>query len=227
MTRARRPCSFPGCPNDHVARDLCGAHWKQRYERGQQLKPLRVWEPQGRRLESMFTRTDGCWEWTGRKNAGGYGMICWNKRETPAHRVVYEQEVGPIPAGLVIDHLCRVRHCMNPAHMEIVTIGQNTLRGVGPSAVNARSTHCKRGHPFDEANTIHRSDGGRRCRTCKWMLRVRRANERDRARKNASAPGECSCVDTCREGGSIGRCGLAPRSVLQARVMRLERAQIP
>lgn len=80
---------------------------------------------------------------------------------------------GPIGAGMVIDHLCRNRACVNPGHLEVVTVRVNTLRGHTIQATNANKTHCKRGHPFDEANTRwikHTRKSGvfleRRCRTC-------------------------------------------------------------
>jgi hypothetical protein len=87
-----------------------------------------------------------------------------------AHRVIYEYLVGPIPDGLSIDHLCRVRHCVNPAHLEPVTHRENVLRGQAPTAVNGRKTRCKRGHEFNR--TVR---NGRRCYTCHlYLSRVRR-----------------------------------------------------
>jgi hypothetical protein len=85
----------------------------------------------------------GCHVWQGRKNAKGYGQV---GRHGLAHRVAYEAACGPIPDGLVIDHLCRNRACCNPAHMEPVTPGENVRRGNCPPMVNARKTHCKSGH---------------------------------------------------------------------------------
>jgi hypothetical protein len=109
----------------------------------------------------------GCWHWTGGKDRGGYGDF----RNTVgahvrAHRYAYESLVGPIPDGLQIDHLCRVRHCVNPSHLEPVTARVNTLRSKAPSARNAAKTECKRGHPFDHLNTAFQSDGRRSCRAC-------------------------------------------------------------
>jgi len=96
---------------------------------------------------------DGCWEWDGRKNIGGYGMVHWKGKRPVVHRVAYELLVGPIPDGLTLDHLCRNPGCCNPAHLEPVTMRENILRGTQIAAQNAAKTHCKRGHPFDEANT--------------------------------------------------------------------------
>ena len=83
------------------------------------------------------------------------------------HRFVYERLVGKIPEGLQIDHLCRVRHCANPAHMEAVTQRENILRGMSPAAENARKTHCPQGHPYEGENLFTYNQGRfRRCRAC-------------------------------------------------------------
>lgn len=104
----------------------------------------------------------GCWEWTGTRNKKGYGKYAHHL----AHRLVYEEEVGPIPAGLELDHLCRSPACVNPAHLEPVSHRENLLRGDTIAARNAAKTHCVRGHPFDDRNTRTRPDGSRECRTC-------------------------------------------------------------
>ena len=109
----------------------------------------------------------GCWLWMGSHDPKGYGRIIINRRRVPLHRVVFEQLYGPIPEGKQIDHLCRVKSCINPNHLEIVESRTNTLRGIGPTALNAQKTHCHHGHPFDLANTIFRRTGGRRCRQCR------------------------------------------------------------
>ncbi len=84
-----------------------------------------------------------------------------------AHRWAFEQFKGPIADGLQIDHLCRVRHCVNPDHLEAVSQRANILRGEATSAQRARQTHCKRGHRFDLANTYIRPAGHRNCRACR------------------------------------------------------------
>lgn len=127
----------------------------------------------------------GCWLWTGTILARGYGQF-WvgpghRGLRVRAHRFAYEMLVGPIPDGLVIDHLCRVPLCVNPAHMEPVTGRVNIRRGIGPSAVNARKTHCHRGHPFTPANTLLYR-GSRCCRAC-----MRAASQRARDRRRAQA----------------------------------------
>lgn len=95
------------------------------------------WKNRGLPVEQRFwmkvDRTDTCWLWTASKTRNGYGMfgvsIDGKVTTSPAHRWAYEMLVGPIPTGLQIDHLCRVRHCVNPAHLEPVTGTQNIRRG--------------------------------------------------------------------------------------------------
>lgn len=129
----------------------------------------------------------GCWLWQKYKNIYGYGMLCEggrNGRMLWAHRVSYEFHCGPIGAGLEIDHLCRIRACVNPAHLEPVTHRTNILRGEAPSANCARQASCIRGHPFDERNTGRNKNGGRYCRACARDKR-REFRARNRERYNA------------------------------------------
>lgn len=110
----------------------------------------------------------GCWLWGGTYGYFGYGVFKYSgQKSRPAHRVVYEILRGEIQPGLHLDHLCRNHACVNPDHLEPVTSRVNTLRGVGPSAVNAKKTHCKNGHEFTPENTMF-VDGGRAraCRKC-------------------------------------------------------------
>jgi hypothetical protein len=126
-------------------------------------------------FERVEEQADGCWNWTATEQSWGtrgYGRthIRGNRGVRKlAHRFVYEILVGEIPEGLVLDHLCRNRLCVNPAHLEPVTNRENILRGDGITARQARQTHCKRGHPFDEQNTrryIWLGTERRSCRAC-------------------------------------------------------------
>lgn len=112
---------------------------------------------------------DGCWIWQGRIYDNGYGNFGLNKKYTTAHRFSYQHFKGKIPKGKVIDHLCRNKTCVNPEHLEAVSIKENVLRGSGIAAKNAKKTHCKRGHEFTPQNTysyVKNQGIGRTCREC-------------------------------------------------------------
>lgn len=122
---------------------------------------------------SRVDKSEDCWIWSAGKDGNGYGVAIVGSRSdgtyrhVKAHRLSYELTVGQIPDGLQVDHLCRVRACVNPAHLEPVTQRENILRGEGASAKAARQTHCKRGHPLSGDNLMHRADANRReCLTC-------------------------------------------------------------
>ena len=103
----------------------CGQPTKRRFAPGHNKRGYRL-DPKDTYIVDPDT---GCWNWSRAMNRGGYGKIRSNKRDMPAHRWVYEQLIGPIPEGLTLDHLCRNRRCVNPAHLEPVTIRENTRRG--------------------------------------------------------------------------------------------------
>lgn len=105
-----------------------------------------------------------CWEWTGSVNWAGYGRTRRFNKLCSAHRVAWEILIGPIPKGLVIDHLCRNRKCVNPDHLEPVTQRVNTKRG--GAGRHDRPDECPRGHKFTSQNTLTRKGGGRLCRVC-------------------------------------------------------------
>lgn len=138
-------------------------------------------------LDRLWARTEisatGCWIWTGSTSCG-YGQIQIDRRNYRAHRVGYELLIGPIPEGLQIDHLCRVRRCWNPDHLEPVTIRENVLRGEGITARAARQTHCIHGHELTPENIASRPGDPRRrdCLTC--------ANERARRYRAAKRGAE-------------------------------------
>lgn len=111
----------------------------------------------------------GCWLWTGATNPRGYGHMGGSDRQTVyVHRVAYEVWVGQIPDGLQLDHLCRVKICVNPLHLELVTGRENMLRGVPFRPANIPKTHCPQGHPYNSDNTyVGKGGRQRQCRICR------------------------------------------------------------
>jgi hypothetical protein len=133
----------------------------------------------------------GCWLWIGALSPKGYGLVQYRGRQRRAHRVSYEVNVGPIPHGLVLDHLCRVRRCINPDHLEAVTIQENLARGLSFSAVNAQKTECVAGHPLSGENLIVASYGRgieRVCRECRRRRRRKSMRTLKAKRRAAKRP---------------------------------------
>lgn len=137
-------------------------------------------------IEKTRVQDNGCVIWVGSIASGGYGKFYLeggSRRNdyVRAHRWAYEHYIGPIPDGLVLDHLCRNRACVNPDHLEAVTQRVNILRGLAPAAENAQKTHCPEGHPFEGDNLL--MDGiRRRCRICRseYMREYQREWQRKR-----------------------------------------------
>jgi len=122
------------------------------------------------RFVAKYTVEDsGCWIWHAGTSRGGYGKF-WDPRRyghMAAHRFSYETAVGPIPDGLQIDHLCRVRACVNPDHLEPVTQRENILRGDTLATAKFYQKRCIHGHRFNTQNTYTRPNGTRGCRPCR------------------------------------------------------------
>ncbi len=116
--------------------------------------------------DKVAPNSGGCWRWTAGHDHQGYAYFWLDGKTHRAHNVAYKALVGSIPDGLELDHLCHVRDCVNPAHLEAVTHKENVLRGVGFSAQNAVKTHCPKGHEYNELNTHTTKEGWRHCRVC-------------------------------------------------------------
>jgi hypothetical protein len=193
-----RTCSIEGCERRAKIRGWCARHYDAWRHHGDPLAVRRTMTTKpcaeadcdaparsksDKCNEHTFwdrvDRSGDCWLWTGSTFHYGHGqthVMYEELGERQAHRVAYRLLVGPIPDGLVLDHLCRNPPCCNPAHLDPVTVGENTRRSpIAPSTINAAKTHCKHGHEFTPENTYVMPDGDRACVTC----RKRRSAEYD------------------------------------------------
>lgn len=137
-------------------------------------------DPLARLMTKVVETPDGCWQFTEARTDDGYGMFWVSGRSIAAHIAAYRLIVGPVPEGKQLDHKCNNRSCVRPHvdHVRPLTARENVLRGIGPTARNARKTRCKRGHAFTPENTytVRRM---RHCRACRLARdRARRAKER-------------------------------------------------
>lgn len=134
-------------------------------------------------LESFFKKiriTDDCWLWEAAKQAQGYGSFTWGPKTYRAHKLSYELHKQPVSVGLVLDHLCGVRVCVNPAHLEPVSIKDNLFRSTKTLAFkNKIKTHCKSGHEFTEKNTYRhpKRPTTRGCRICIKMAAIKHSKK--------------------------------------------------
>lgn len=197
---AENTCDVDGCgkPRKYVRAGLCSTHYARLRRNGtvervrdgdydRSVRDLSDADRFWRRVEVGHPL--GCWVWTGGRSSNGYGVFAHEPRkpngrltQTGAHRYAFTLLKGPIPEGFHLDHLCRRPECVNPDHLEAVTPRENTLRGVGPSSVNATATECVNGHRLTQANVwLNPKTGARHCRPC-----MRRRWHEWNARKVAS-----------------------------------------
>lgn len=183
-----RPCSVDGCDERWEIKGFCKVHYKRWLRTGSTEIKWRNNLPIEARLDAQ-TQVDeasGCWLWTGRITSKGYGQMSVKRKTFFVHRLSYERHVGPIPPELTIDHLCCVKNCVNPEHLEAVPPGVNSVRGFAMAAVNRRKTHCPQGHAYDEENT-YQGKRGRSCRTCARERYHRHKHRYDRTQNSEAA----------------------------------------
>lgn len=146
------------------------------------MKPNTISHIMGR----LILQENGCAIWPGMLHSQGYGMTRFHGRSHLVHRLLYEHFVGPVPEGLVLDHLhCDNRACANWAHLSPCSRAANTMRGQSPAARNARKTHCSSGHAYADGNLFLDSRGARICRICR---RERRRESAARVRAGTAKP---------------------------------------
>ena len=172
-----RICSIDGCGGAHQSRGWCGKHYARWLRHGDPHYTERpLWfQPAEERFFAKVDAEGDCWVWTAFINECGYGQF--GDGET-AHLWLWRHLVGPVPAGLELDHLCRNRVCVNPDHLQPVPKRVNWLRGFNPMAKNARKTHCPRGHAYDGANVlIYTRPSGQTSRYCRACAKERKRHD--------------------------------------------------
>ena len=129
-----------------------------------------------KRFWAKVSKTKNCWLWIGAKDSDGYGNWSHSKKNVKPHRFSYELHIEKIPKGLVIDHLCRVRNCVNPKHLRAVSNRTNLAAGIGFTSTNLKKTHCPKKHPYSGSN-LYRYKNARMCKQCA----IQRQREKRRA----------------------------------------------
>lgn len=176
LNMSKRTCSIEGCDRGgKITRGWCAMHYGRWLKRGDPnaVSFVRLTGSVSERLWAKVTKTATCWLWNGTLSLG-YGKIDGR----PVHVVAYELEVGSVPPGAELDHICHDpavcklgvqcphRSCVNPSHLKPVSRRENVLRSNSPSAMQAAADRCPRGHPYVPGN-LALVKGHRRCLTCK------------------------------------------------------------
>jgi len=176
-------CRAPGCTREYAKRGLCTTHFYRLYEQGRLTLLPKL--PPEERFWAMVTKTDDCWLWTGGNDGRGYGRFEIRRRSYDgtipaitrmAHRYAYELLVGPIPDGCELDHVCEVRNCVRPDHVDPVTKQEHARR------TRMRKTHCKRGHELAGDNVVI-VNGARHCLSCRKIHNAKKTEKRRALRR--------------------------------------------
>jgi len=161
MSNATRTCAVNGCDRQgRLRRGVCDMHY-QRLMRWGTTEPRTI----AVRFWAKVDQSGDCWLWTGSHQPNGYPKFHAAIGGGYAHRASYVLNVGPIPEGVTIDHICNHPSCVRPDHLRLATQQENILRSTGPAAVNARKTHCINGHSLADAY-IAKHSVRRQCRQC-------------------------------------------------------------
>jgi len=182
-------CSVDKCDRPQVAKGLCHKHWKYNRKHGTPIcpKPNPKFQDEQERFWSYVNKNGDihpilgtrCWVWTGALDNNGYATFRRSVKNDPScpkipvHRFCLELIQGqPVPNDLEVDHLCKIRNCVNPEHLEAVTPNENKRRSNGVGEVNRQKTYCHRGHLYDEINTIYRKTKTSVKRICKECQKI-------------------------------------------------------
>jgi hypothetical protein len=221
-------CDIEDCPKTPIGRGWCDAHYRRWIKYGDPLgvAPPRTYQDPAERFwrrvnkngpcPDMDPDLGPCWLWTGPLSRKGYAQFSvtrdWERTNWPVHGFAYEQMVGRVPDGLELDHLCCVRHCVNPDHLEPVTHEENIARAKARGSYARqweKTTHCPQGHEYTDDNTYVDPDGVHFCRTClaakkrrQTARRLRELEKRDCAWCDAKFqplhPRQKYCGDDCQ-----------------------------
>lgn len=124
-------------------------------------------EGEQHRFDGYTNKTEYCWLWTAGLDKDGYGVFYFRRRNRKAHRVAWFATRGAIPKGMVINHTCRHRNCVNPQHLNMVTASENSLRdSTSRGYINSQKTHCPRGHAYDRVWKLKNGRTQRGCSVC-------------------------------------------------------------